>query len=317
MRRKLGTAASDHHASPSEMDAAFRSAVLAGPIFASTGRPRPDTWGLSGPTFLMVFVALTAAVVLVVFLTRGRVLAGGAGPPLDQTTVDPCELAMVNEGETLAVAAAVAELRRLGAIQQDQDSERLIVVSESRHGLDRLESAVLDYLRETPSTMVEQIAAAPTPASTLAMMRERLVAEGLLLTSEQRRRIRWQAGWVVALIGLGVTRIAAGALNHKPVGLLIVLVGVLALVVLPWSLRAPNASTRGRRLLRSARKQERDLKKEIGAADPRLGLAVALFGSELMWSAEPSLAQALGLPRNSGGNGGGGGCGGGCGGCGG
>ena len=279
----------------------------------------PPTWGLTGPTFLAIYIALTAAVVLAVYLLR-RALAGrgDAVTAIDPSTLDACDLALMNEGETLAVAAAVAELDKAGAVEYGSDgSAALNALPGSFAGLDPLERACLDQLRDAPGSTIDQLGDSTSVSSALESMRERLVTGGLLLTEAQRTQIRRQAVWVVALIALGVVRIVAGIRNDKPVGLLVLLVGVVSLAVLRWSRTAPHATRSGAEVLSAMRRRPGGVRKDVAPGDPRLGLAVALFGATALWSAEPTLADALGLPRSRGGGDGGGGCGGGCGSCGG
>ena len=278
-----------------------------------------DTWGVSGPTFLLIYLSLGAGIVALVNVARHRLSAPSTLQTIPASTShDPCDLALVNDGETLAVVAAIGQLRSVGAIEPDtEDSSRLNVESSLPARLDPLEEAVFEQLRESPNSSASQLSALPTPSAILASMRDRLVAEGLMLTDSQRRRIRRQSVWVFALLGLGVTRIVAGIANHRPVGLLVLLVGGVAAVVLPWSLRAPIGTTLGRRYLKEARREAGDLSAKVSAGDPRLGLAVALFGVAAMWNGEPWLAAALDLQKSGGGwlgGGGCGGCGGGCGG---
>jgi uncharacterized protein (TIGR04222 family) len=279
-----------------------------------------DTWGVSGPWFLAGYLALTLVVLLVVVLARRSIArASGRNGRVDGVAGDPYRLAMLNEGETLTAATVVAELRRIGVVDELSDGDAdVFVVGARPRGLDPLEDSVYGVLQESPHSTVESIVDAPAPSAELASLRTSLVADGLLLTDDQRRRTRRHALWVVGLLVLGGARIVAGLANGKPVLFLVMLVGALAIVVLPWSLRPARTTGLGQDILKSARKSSNGLKKDIGSGDPRLGLAIALFGAAVLWNAEPGLAQTLGLPRPGGGGGdGGGGCGGGCGGCGG
>jgi hypothetical protein len=99
------------------------------------------------------------------------------------------------------------------------------------------------------------------------------------------------------------------------------------------ALRWPHVTRLGRRALELLRlrtpRPEAATVGSGGLAPAELGLAVALFGAGVLWTADADMATALRVPRETGvptstaggcggGDGGGsGGCGGGCGGCGG
>jgi len=276
-----------------------------------------ETWGLSGPTFLVVYAALAAAVGLLLLSMRRRLVRDGSRGAVEDVELDRYRLALLNEGDVLAVTAAATELRAHGLIRTDGESEIVRAVQASSTELQPLEKAVLAQLRISPTASADELAETPAAASVLAGLRAELVERGLLLREEDRDRFRRHAVWVVALIALGIVRVAAGVANDKPVGFLVVSIGGLAFVALPWSLRAPRASRSGLELLAAARRRALALKGPLGPHDPRLGLALALFGLETLWTADETFAAALGLPR-AGVGGSGGGCGGGgCGGCGG
>ncbi len=287
-------------------------------------KPRAYTWGVSGPAFLTLYCVLIAAVAIVVFVARRRLRDRTHGALVAGFVRDPCDLAMLNGGDTLAVATAVAQLRSIGALEESlEDASRVNVVGDAPPNLDQLERSIFEHLRANPSATAAQIAAAESPAAALDSLHARLVDEGLLLSEDQRARIRRHAAWVVPLLGLGVARIMAGAANHRPVAFLVILVVVAGSLMLRWSLRAPRATALGVRRMREAN-DAADLAEDLSPADDRLGLFVALLGPVSMWNTEPWLAAALDLPKKhtrswspggcGGGGCGGGGCGGGCGG---
>lgn len=258
------------------------------------------TWGVRGPVFLALYAALIATVALVVLALRGSFvlfdLRGDAGGPIVD---DALALAMMNGGDELVLAVAAADARLDGSPRS------------------ALRRAVATRLADEPASTLSQLVLAPGVSEELASLRRSLVADGLLLEGRERARIRsLSAGFVIALIFLGALRIVAGIRNDKPVGFLVLAVAALAFLGLRWALDAPRATPAGRRVLRSSRRGSRTLRKGVSATDPCLGLALALFGAEVLWAAEPALAETLGLARPSSGDGGSGGCGG-CGACGG
>jgi uncharacterized protein (TIGR04222 family) len=72
-----------------------------------------DTWGISGPRFLLIYVILLAVTVAVVVLARRQALAapGGAAVP---ARLDRYEAAYLNGGYVLAATTATSSLLREG-----------------------------------------------------------------------------------------------------------------------------------------------------------------------------------------------------------
>jgi hypothetical protein len=90
----------------------------------------------------------------------------------------------------------------------------------------------------------------------------------------------------------------------------VVLLAVTVAVAAVLCLRVPHATELGRRTLRKLRAETR--RPAYGASAAELGVATAVFGACVLWSADADIAAALRLPRESGAlfGGFGGGCGG-------
>src|SRR4051794_14762473 len=76
-----------------------------------------DTWGLSGPTFLLYY-GIAALLLLAISVIHRRILFGGA-----QTTgahLGPQQLAYLNGGAQLAISSALGGLRAAGAIGSEK-----------------------------------------------------------------------------------------------------------------------------------------------------------------------------------------------------
>ena len=74
-----------------------------------------NTWGISGPQFLLLYLVAFAVTVLGVVLARRRALAsddGAAGP----AHLDPYEAAELNGGGALVATTAVSNLLRSGRL---------------------------------------------------------------------------------------------------------------------------------------------------------------------------------------------------------
>jgi uncharacterized protein (TIGR04222 family) len=273
-----------------------------------------DTWGISGGAFLVGYAALLVALFGVGRALRGRVVRDRDGWPPD-SAVDVYEIAMLNEGPRLALAAAAASLRDAGALAVAEADGALVAAGPLPPAAHPLEQRVYADVRDGGARAARRLLRGRDPV--LDDMSDRLHDLGLVPSARQRAFARAQALWIVPLVVLGGARVAAGSANGKPVGFVVALTGVAAVVAIAWAIDAPAITERGRKLLDAMRADERRA--------PSLPLAgsLALSGTTAVWAADASLAAAIGLPRETASGGGGwglggdGGGGGGCGGCGG
>jgi uncharacterized protein (TIGR04222 family) len=286
-----------------------------------------DTWGISGPEFLLLYVALLAVVVLVVVLARRRVLAvpDGAAVP---ARLDRYEAAYLNGGCDLVATTAVSSLLRaghLGPSLRRGQRHRLVARMAPPAGAHPVEWAAYQLVAARPDHPRRALGAELCRAPAMAAIRERLRQGGLAPTDEQRARYRAAGLWFLPLLGLGVARVAAGTANGRPVGFLVALLAVTVVAAALLSLRAPHATELGRRTLDRLRAEAG--RPAASASPSELAMATALFGAGVLWAADTETAMALGVPREhgaflggswgGGGDGGGGDGGGGGGGCGG
>ena len=286
-----------------------------------------DTWGISGPEFLLLYVALLAVIVLVVVLARRRVLAvpDGAAVP---ARLDRYEAAYLNGGCDLVATTAVSSLLRaghLGPSPRRRQRHRLVARTAPRAGAHPVEWAAYQLVADRSDHPRWALGAELCRAPAMAAVRERLRQGGLAPTDEQRARYRATGLWFLPLLGLGVARVAAGTANGRPVGFLVVLLAVTVVLAVALCLRAPNTTELGRRTLERLRAETG--RPAAGASPSELALATALFGAGVLWTADTEIAMALRVPREhsaslggtwgGGGGDGGGGDGGGGGGCGG
>jgi uncharacterized protein (TIGR04222 family) len=271
-----------------------------------------NTWGISGPQFLILYGTILVVTGAVVFAIRRRIsgrwdrvgLAGLRAPELS-----PYEVAILKGGDSLALTVAVCRLKEAGALAL-AESGSLEVAGPLPPQPDPLEKWAYAVVQESPGrskAVLDKRAAEPA----LAPIRERLWALGLLLEPRQRALIRWQLFWFVPVFGLGVARLIAGSQNHRPVGLLVLLMLAGAYGAYEVT-KPPIATLAGTRVLKQL-EQDSSIFSSYGFAGD-----VALSGFGALWAADATLATALGLKQGTGGfGGGGGGCGGGGGGCGG
>ena len=299
--------------------------------------PSGDTWGISGPVFLLVYILLAAVVAVLARRTRRTFTDVPASRPVDRLADHPYDVAFLNGGADLALCAALSAMHRSGTITV---AGRGTVVAAQRpeSRTDELERAV-HHVAAVPVAR-RHLAQAGAVASALHRIETRLVDAGLLLHAEHRCEIRRAAGWTFALAALGVARIVAGIANGRSVAFLVVLVLATCVVGVLQSRSAPRRSRAGDEALRQLADDHHALSPAMrpdwqvygpaGAA-----LSVGVFGVGALWAADPAFAGELEFQRaaaasgsgaSSGGDssgscssgsscGGGGGCGGGgCGG---
>ena len=280
-----------------------------------------STWGISGPRFLLLYLALFAVTVLGVVLARRRALApdGGAAVPAH---LDPYEAAELNGGDALVATTAVSNLLRGGHLANSSRRQpaRLVTGTAPDPRAHPVEWAVYQQIAAAPNRGLKQMQAALEGSSALAAVRERLRQRGLAPTPEQRTRCRAAGLWFLPLLALGVARVVAGSANGRPVGFLVALLVVTVVVAVVLVLRVPNATGLGRRTLQELRVASP--RPVAGASPAELSMGTALFGAGVLWAADTDIAMMLRVPREQGfsavfggDGGGGGGCGGGgCGG---
>jgi len=302
-----------------------------------------DTWGISGPDFLRVYLWALAAFAVAAILLRVTSRLGG---PAAHGQPSPEELAYLAGGPRLAIYTSLAVLRAAHAIRAD--GRRISRSGAMPAGLGRLDHAIYDAAG-TGGIGGRQLLRDAGVRTAVAELVLGAAERGWALGPNARFRARLGAVAVLALAGFGVVRIAAGVANDRPVGYLALLVIGTALLGL-WFAAVPRMTRAGRAALKQARRSNVHLSPRQSPAwdtygAPGMALGVALFGTGALWSADPAFASAAGLQRYTSGStsgysgysgsdysggsscsgggggsscgGGGGGCGGGGGGCGG
>src|SRR5919198_1658877 len=178
-----------------------------------------DTWGISGPTFLLAYGVIALAAWISTTRVR-RTLARGEQPKYSTSGLStrPHDVAYLNGGPDLAIFSALSALHLREAIT----SSRGTVTATGRldHGADELERAI--HFATTSPVHRKRLQFHRTVADALAAIEARLVAAGLLLSEQQRRQIRNVGFWMLAVAALGFVRMLAGIAGAKPVGFLII-----------------------------------------------------------------------------------------------
>ncbi len=300
-----------------------------------------DAWGISESTFLGLYAALAVVAVIATVLAR-RSLARSPAPAPAPRLDNPDEVAYLHNGPELTVLTALSAMYVADRIALSGHVRAVGAVGPSAGELQR----AIHLCAQDPVPQAE-LPGAPPVAEALGRIERRLIDAGLLLTAEQRRRIRC-TGWMLwAVVAVGAIRAIADDRAGKPIGFLLALLAVAAVGAAVFSITAPRRTDRGDTELTRLRTAHASLSPRLrpkwrvygpeGAA-----LGVAVFGAGALWAADPALAKELGAPQmpsvgdsggggwgggrwsggsgsvgSGGGCGGGGGFGGGCGGCGG
>jgi len=262
-----------------------------------------DTWGLDGPAFFGLYLAICALGASVAWLRWRSVF----GPPRETNDPTPeisaYKVAMLTGGPRLAVIAAATRLHRDGALITGPRPRSLIVGGDLPPGSEQLDSDVYDAVRREPGITASSLRRALDGSPELVAMAAELELAWLLADRPRAAALRRDlaiAGGILVVVG--IARIAADASTHPerlaPLGAAVV---VLALGTVRVTRRMSYATSYGADLLRRLRKQRRNR-----AVPPHAGesvMAVALFGAGALWLADPSIAAALGVSRELAGSG--------------
>ncbi|HEX5540475.1 MAG TPA: TIGR04222 domain-containing membrane protein [Micromonospora sp.] len=282
-----------------------------------------DTWGLSGPTFLALFLALSALVLLASVTHRARLFAGRNAPVHHRITAQ--QAAHLNDGDELALYAALGGLRAAGAI--DVAKGALIASGPLPAGATRLDQAIHEAARLR--IMSQELLVDPGVTAALAQLRRELEAADLALSPATRRVARIGPLLLVVLLLVGVARLISS--TDKPVGFLLLSLAALFVLCLIQLMHVPSVTCSARRLLKELRTQHSHLTPRNRPAYRTYGadlaaMGVALFGVAALRVLDPAFAQTALITQyasystyptqSSGTAGSGGGCsgGGGCGG---
>ncbi|WP_300011351.1 TIGR04222 domain-containing membrane protein [Pseudonocardia sp.] len=289
-----------------------------------------DTWGISGPTFLVAYLVLTAAVLLATMRARRALADPRPDRPFGDPGAHPHDVAHLHGGPELAVTSALTAMHLKGTVAPVKGQIR--AVGRPTSGDDALERAI-HFSAGSPVTR-RRLALQRPVQSALGGIEKRLVDTGMLLSDTERRQVRATGWWLAGVTGLGLLRLLAGIADGKPVGFLVVAllaVSAVAGVLLAWS---PRRSRSGDRLLARLEREHHELAPDtrpdwVAYGPAAAALGIGIFGTSALWASDPAFAEELAMQRTtpgdgggsgyvggdaSGGDGGGSGCGGGGGG---
>jgi uncharacterized protein (TIGR04222 family) len=297
----------------------------------------PLDW--EGPAFLALYLVLLPAAIAAAVVLRWLLRLPADEPPAEAFDLPPYAIAYLTGRERLAVDTAIVRLLHRGALAVDAATGKLSQRGDRPAGGPELERVVYAAAGSENSKHINEVHTAAAPVA--GQPREQLEGLGLLLSDSAATRIRLASAGVVCLaFVLGLVKVFVGVARGRPVGFLIVLLVVTAIVAIVFLVKRPFRTRRGDGLLRRLRDDNAALeyaagRRVAGLSDDDLVLSLGLFGlgvlavgplsatyTSLMnaqrraaahpWS---SSSSSCGSSCGSGcGGGGGGGCGGGCGG---
>ncbi|SCG72714.1 TIGR04222 domain-containing membrane protein [Micromonospora inositola] len=254
-------------------------------------------WGVSGPLFLLDYLAAVAGALVVALAIRSLTGWRTRGEP--PSTV---ELAYLNDRAGLACQVGLAALHRVGAVRRGELST-LSVDGPPPPGSAPLVRALHAALRR-PQTWAAALAD-PAVARALRRMVGRLVRDGWLLTPAQRRRMAVGTLPLFGVAAVGVTRLVDSAVEGRtaggPASVAGLLLCCLATALAGWWLcEVPEIGVVARRLLRRQRRAHAELAPERRPAWSERGTdelltAMALFGPRPLLAVDPRLAELVGV----------------------
>lgn len=299
--------------------------------------PFRNPLNFTGPEFLRFYLTIASTVIFFASVLRWYLRKPGRNPSPESTSLDPYETAYLVGGQKLAVDAAIASLVQRGYLKPQPESRALVPLIPLPANSHPLEREIEETLQVSEQIDTIRVYA----AHATDQISQRLHSLGLLVSQEQAKWAQQlPALGVFLVLLLGISKIGVGIWRGKPVGFLVVLCIITAIIAVCFRQISVFRSRYGDRVLADLKARYANLRTTTTAnnqtSDAHLALAFALFGVGVLADGTlTDLRQVLIPPPSSsssfsgggcsggsdgggGGDCGGGGCGGGgCGGCGG
>jgi uncharacterized protein (TIGR04222 family) len=264
-----------------------------------------DTWGIPGQTFIFLFIVAMIAAHVVTAVLRSLLRSGSAASGEQH----PYEVAYLSGGPQLAIATALAALRADGAvISAGRGTVRALEAQRTMRT--PLDDAVYDAIRQGRATSVRALRSDQPVRYALDQLHDGLVHKGLALSSAGLTRLRLAAIPLVAVVVVGLVRLAAGLMNDKPVVFLIGALAIAGVMAVNLIRKVPRTTKAGDSAVRHARRRYSHLSPASSPAWQTYGpagaaLGVGLFGLPALSSLDPAFAEEAQLGQNLGLSGGG------------
>jgi uncharacterized protein (TIGR04222 family) len=214
-----------------------------------------DPWGISGPDFVVLYIALFGTVLLIRVIVAGvvssRALRADNARPGPPPSV--YQLAFLAGGPDRATDAAIAALVERGQLRVNSYKQ---ISQAGTRPVEPLERAVADVAQlKTTATIRANVRG----SAAMRALEDGLEQRGLLASTAAKRKARTFGLLLqLAVLVLGVGRLLDGISLNRPVGILVVLVLVTAVLTLVAAVRhsktgARQPSAAGHRVLGQAR----------------------------------------------------------------
>jgi uncharacterized protein (TIGR04222 family) len=255
------------------------------------------TWGIPGPTFLVLYLGAAAVITVLGVVHRRRLFAGASDVQVDR--LGPQSVAYLNAGPRLAVYTALGGLRAADAIGT-ADDKTLVQTGPMPSGATPLDSAV--YNAAGKRIQARTLHADPWVVAAVNQLRDSLESAGLAVPAGHRRTARTWALVGVAVVIVGVIRALAGASNNRPIGFLLLSI-VAVLVLFGFGLfRIPNQTRAATKALADLRTRHAHLAPASSPAYATYGasgaaMGVALYGSSTLFAIDPAFAAEAEVQR--------------------
>ncbi|MGW4357111.1 TIGR04222 domain-containing membrane protein, partial [Nocardia sp. NPDC004582] len=214
-----------------------------------------NTWGISGPAFLLFYVIAGLIAVAAGYAIRASVLRRVDPSWAPERPLTPSETAVLVD-DRRPVLAALAQLRGHGVI----DSTGRPVQPYSDTALPELDpiARTLWATLSTPGRLNMTSMLVGT-GGVVARMRKDLTDRGYLFGDEQRKALRTARFPLYAVLLLGLARLISGVATHHSVGFLVIVMIALSVMTVVVG-RGPRLTRRGRETLEAARTGNRHLR---------------------------------------------------------
>src|SRR5690349_4989689 len=162
----------------------------------------PNTWGIPGPTFLIIYLGAIVAAAILAAIHRRLLFAGDTRTDVER--LGPQQVAYLNGRDRQAIYTALGGLRAAGAIASGPD-RTLTQTGPLPAGVTPLDTAV--YNAAGRHIRARDVGSDPWVRAAVDELRERLENVGLVRTAAQRRTARLWAVAGVALVLIGIARL--------------------------------------------------------------------------------------------------------------
>ncbi len=228
---------------------------------------------MSGPDFLGFYIWLNCLVVGMALMLR-RMLQPRQPSATSLSQLDLYETAYLSGGTDRVVQVAITQLAAQDCVEL-KTTGTIALKHKLPHPIHAIEQAVARAIGKTGNfgSIKRHVELAIPP------LRDRLIQANLMVATDQTQKIqRYPALLMGASLGLGLIRLVVGVAHQRPVGYLIMLCAIVALIAAAFATLQPQrTTTAGDRLLQQLRQGVNSSLSDLPV--PELVMAVALVGT--------------------------------------